>query len=263
MWGARGGCRIQRTGTPGTYAYNVDNNHANRPVNYVDFWAACRFANWLTNNQPIGSQDANSTEDGSYYLNGYIGTDGHTIVRKQQGRFFVPSQDEWYKSAYHKNDGVTANYWDYQTQGNTAPVSQLPPGVAEPSGSANYNAVDQVNGITEVGAYTLSPSAYDTFDQGGNVWEWDEQVMSTDPNFPDRQLRGGGFLSVAGDLRANTSIEHLPNFEDEDIGFRIVEVPEPATLSLLAIGGLATLRRRSGQALRRRSGQVLIRRGAR
>jgi hypothetical protein len=40
----------------------------------------------------------------------------------------------------------------------------------------------------------------------------------------------------------------------------IYTVPEPATLSLLALGGLAILRRRSGQALRRRSGQVLVRR---
>ncbi len=37
-------------------------------------------------------------------------------------------------------------------------------------------------------------------------------------------------------------------------------VPEPATLSLLALGGLAILRRRSGQALRRGSGLILRRR---
>ena len=29
---------------------------ANRPVNYVNFWDAARFANWLHNGQPVGPQ---------------------------------------------------------------------------------------------------------------------------------------------------------------------------------------------------------------
>ena len=40
----------------------------------------------------------------------------------------------------------------------------------------------------------------------------------------------------------------------------LTPVPEPATLSLLALGGLTILRRRSGQVLRRRSGRAVRRR---
>ena len=254
MSGARGACMIQQNGSPGSYTYSVDLNHANRPVNYVCFWDACRFVNWLTNGQPTGSQDANTTEDGSYCLNGQTGTDGRTIQRKtQRGRYFVPSENEWYKTAYYDpGKAGGAGYWDFPTLGNTAPTAELPPGSAEPNGSANYNAVDQANGITEVGAYDQSPSAYATFDQGGNVQEWDETIVNLGLGWASRQLLGGGFLSTGPDLRANASSNHFPNFEDEDIGFRVVEVPEPATLSLLAIGGLVVLRRGSGLVLRRR-----------
>lgn len=248
MWTARGNCGIQQTGTDGNYSYSVKSSHINRPVNYVSFWDACRFANWLTNGQPTGAEDANTTEDGSYALNGYTGEDGHTITRKQgMGRYFVPSEDEWYKAAYYDPDKTGgAGYWDYPAQGDLAPTAELPstPPRAKPPGAANYNAVDQVNGITIVGAYGLSTSAYDTFDQGGNVQEWDERVMWQDPNFPTRQVLGGGFLNTAAQLRANASNDEFPNFEDEDLGFRIVEIPEPATLSLLALCGLLSLRRR-------------------
>ena len=38
---------------------------------------------------------------------------------------------------------------------------------------------------TDVGAYTVSASPYGTFDQGGNVWEWNGYVL---PRFPGRRL---------------------------------------------------------------------------
>jgi hypothetical protein len=63
-------CNIKRTGSPGSFAYSVASDYANRPVNFVSWGDAARFANWLTHGQPTGAQDASTTEDGSYYLNG-------------------------------------------------------------------------------------------------------------------------------------------------------------------------------------------------
>ena len=51
-------CSIGRDGSPGSYAYSVPAEWANRPVNWICFWDACRFANWLQNGQPAGPQDA-------------------------------------------------------------------------------------------------------------------------------------------------------------------------------------------------------------
>ncbi len=44
----------------------------------------------------------------------------------------------------------------------------------------------QGSGDTETGAYTGSASPNGTFDQGGNVWEWNEEIVS----FSNRGIRG-------------------------------------------------------------------------
>jgi hypothetical protein len=125
MWDSDYGCKIERTGTIGNYSYRVASDRANRPVNYVSFWDACRFANWLHNGQPTGAQDLTTTEDGAYLLNGYTGYDGRWIVRKAGWRWAVTSEDEWYKAAYYKGGGTNAGYWSYPTQSDTMPSNQL------------------------------------------------------------------------------------------------------------------------------------------
>lgn len=48
-------------------------------------------------------------------------------------------------------------------------------------------------GPTHVGAYTGSASPYGTFDQGGNVYEWNEQIVGS-----SRGRRGGGWGDFVG-----------------------------------------------------------------
>lgn len=110
-----GGCNIQRSGTSDNYTYSVAADWANRPVNYVSYWDACRFANWLHNGQKSGAQDVTTTERGAYTLDGYNGNDGRTIQRNADWRWAVTSEDEWYKAAYYKGGGVDAGYWLYTT----------------------------------------------------------------------------------------------------------------------------------------------------
>ena len=70
MWRDSWGCKIQRSGSSGSYAYSVASDWADRPVNYVRWGDAARFSNWLTNGMPTGAQDLTTTEDGPYFLNG-------------------------------------------------------------------------------------------------------------------------------------------------------------------------------------------------
>ena len=245
------GCQITQNGDSGNYTYDFSGRHsgtvsywANRPVNYVGWGDAARFANWLHNGQPTGAQDSNTTEDGAYYLNGATNDAALLeVTRKVDWKWAIPAEDEWYKAAYHMNDGNTGNYYDYPTDSNSVPSNVLGE-PTDPGNNATFYDDGYTNDIpysTEFGAHENSDSPYGTFDQGGNVWEWNQVIIGS-----YRGMRGGGFYSLDGssNLLASSRYSHYPTGEGNDIGFRVVQIPEPATLSLLALGGLAMLRRR-------------------
>ena len=102
---------------------------------------------------------------------------------------------------------------------------------------ANYEF--SVGHPTDVGSYPY-PSPYGTFDQGGNCSEWNETLMGGS----SRCVRGGSFPSTYDGLLSSFRGGDDVSFESWGIAFRVVETPEPATLSMLALGGLAILRRR-------------------
>jgi formylglycine-generating enzyme required for sulfatase activity len=240
------GCNIKRTGVSGSYSYSVAPGWANRPVNYVSFWDACRFANWLHNGQPGGTQDESTTEDGAYTLTAQ-GVSNNTLTRNSSWRWAVTSEDEWYKAAYYdaaKPGGP--GYWLYPTSSNSVPSNDLltPDGGNNASFNQNGFTIDRPYYRTTVGEFESSESPYGTFDQGGNVWEWNEAVIGVS----SRGLRGGAFYSDTSssghDLLASLRFSYSATYEDCGFGLRVVQVPEPATLSLLALGGLLLARRR-------------------
>lgn len=236
------GCNIKRQGLPGGYTYSVAADWANRPVNLVSWGDAARFANWLTNGQPTGPQGLSTTEDGSYYLNGATSSAALlAVTRKANARFVIPTEDEWYKAAYHKNDGVTGNYWSYATGTSTTPSNDLVD--PDPGNNATFNDGSYTIGSpyyrTEVGSFENSESPYGTFDQDGNLWEWNEAIVDV----TNRGQRGGCFGNSEVSLRASSRSFGYPALQGH-FGFRVAYVPEPATLSLLILGGLAVMRRR-------------------
>lgn len=236
MWTRSYGCKIRRTGSSGAYKYEVASDYANRPVNFVSWGDAARFANWLHNGQPIGAQGSDTTEDGAYYLNGATSNEGLAVVRKANWKWAVTSEDEWYKAAYYKGGSANAGYWYYPTQSNTYPAWELS---ATSQNAANYR--DDVKGLligdpyyrTEVGAFRNSDSAYGTFDQGGNVYEWNESGSS-------RGIRGGYYGDGLGMETQSRSSNVPPTFEREYGGFRVAAmpapVPEPVTMTAVGIG---------------------------
>lgn len=211
----------------------------NRPVNYVSWYDTLRFANWLHNGQPNGPQGPGTTEDGAYAM-----SLGSSVIRKPGAVVFLPSEDEWYKTAYYKRGGTSAGYWDYPPQSDTAPTAEAPPGTDTVNGSANYEVgvfVDPTYYTTEVGAYSAKPSdsASGTFDQGSNVWEWNEADIFGDGSCRGR--RGGSFVSHAGNLHAKNRHSNYPTWESYSYGFRVASVPEPDSVTLLVCGLLAGL----------------------
>jgi formylglycine-generating enzyme required for sulfatase activity len=222
------GCNIVRTGSPGSYSYSVAGDWPERPVNYVSWGDAARFCNWLHNGQPARAQDPSTTEDGSYCLNGAM-TDAEllAVVREPDATWVIPSEDEWYKAAYHYNDGVTGDYWDYPTESDTVPTSEAAPGTDMTNGSANYYAGDYPIGgpywRAEVAAYDAKPSdsPYGTFDQGGNLNEWNETIVEGSY----RVVRGGSFGDNDRALHAARRYSGVQAIGIYQTGFRVAQVP--------------------------------------
>jgi formylglycine-generating enzyme required for sulfatase activity len=237
---------ISRSGVYGSYTYSVIGSGA-RPVTYVSWYDSARFVNWMQNGQPTGAQAAGTTETGAYTLNGNSGT----ITRNADWFYGLPSENEWYKPAYYQpaaQGGDADNYWLYPTASNTRPNSRN--GSATDPNSANFYYNDGIvngynggyavnnstvaptgNALTDVGAFTLADSFYGTYDQGGNVWEWNDAIVSGS----SRGYRGGTWSGVDY-LQSLIRGYGGPAVENNNLGFRIVMVPEPSVIGFMALG---------------------------
>jgi formylglycine-generating enzyme required for sulfatase activity len=188
------------------------------------------FCNWLT---------SGDVTQGAYAIDGngvVTGINRAAAVSTYGTAYFLPTEDEWYKAAYYKGGGLNAGYWDHPTQDD----DPNPPDGIDYAGDPQFDAVfddgfiqSQPSIITNVGV----ASAYGTFGQGGNVWEWNETLIG-----PSRGVRGGVWLYGSGHLRASYRGWDNPGYNVVTIGFRVASnavVPEPGCITALA--GLAVM----------------------
>ncbi len=246
---ARGGISFTSGAATGS-KYAVRTNMGNKPVNFVSWFDAARVSNWLHN----GATSAASMETGAYNLNN--ATSGDAVALLAGARFFIPSENQWYKAAYYKGGSTNAGYWAYATQSNSVPgavtANSTGDGSAGSSGNfANWNVAADWNGqdgnVTTVGT-NGGPSAYGAFDMTGNVREWNDHNSSSSHS---RGIRGGFWNSSSG-LSSSTRGNNLPNNENNILGFRVASlssdavVPEPSMMVIgmvFGLGGLAAKRR--------------------
>ena len=221
-------------------------NGVNSPATGISWYEAAKFVNYLNTSQ--NKQAAYSFDvSGEFQLWGASQYNGSNPYRHKDAYYFLPSVDEWYKAAYFDpNKTGGPGYWLYPTGSDSSPA--IVNGGTLPN-TAVYNGYNggaaAPSDINDAGG--LSP--YGTMAQGGNAWEWTESAYdsSNDSANEFRDYRGGSWPNSSDSLEAS----HRPlidfgdpTWEIDTFGFRVASVPEPSSLSLLALGGVVALGRR-------------------
>ena len=188
-----------------------------RPASGLSWYEAAKFVNYLnTSTGGVAAYKFDSNGNAQLWSVGDSGYNPSNLFRNSFATYWLPSTDEWYKAAYSSPSGA----WSNSLSGRY--------GLGISSGPVD---------ITDAGGQTV----WGTIGQGGNVWEWLESATDgSNNNITElRDQRGGSWFSQANALNSSIRVEQNPSVENEyNTGIRIASVPEPSTLSLLALGGL-------------------------
>jgi formylglycine-generating enzyme required for sulfatase activity len=212
------------TGNPSSaYDQNALYTGAQQPTGNVSWYETLQFCNYLTSGDKSKGAyqfSGNNTNPGNFQ-----GINRTAAISSYGIAYVIPTENEWYKAAYYKPDG--SGYSLYANGTNTAPIAGV---------NSNYNYAigvpwDITNG---------TPEQNSTFDMMGNIWEWNESLYGS--YYPC--IRGGTFGSSGIILSSPYRGYDSPYYEYLGIGFRVASVPEPATLLLLSLGGLALIKKR-------------------
>jgi formylglycine-generating enzyme required for sulfatase activity len=218
----------------------VGTSFGSMPVNFVTWFSAARFVNWLHNGQPSGTAATASMEVGAYTLNS--ATSGNLVARNAGAQVFLPSVNEWYKAGFYS--GSNSTYTLYPTKSNAAPTATVSNFTL--ANAANYNNASTLP--LNVGSYVNTSSAYGLFDMLGNVTEMTDNtglVAST-----SYRAMGGAYGGSASLWNSKSSATNqLGTARAANFGFRVAAVPEPGTIALAGLGiaslfGLDWMKRR-------------------
>jgi formylglycine-generating enzyme len=221
-------------------------NGVNRPATGISWYEAARYVNWLntsTGNAAAYKFDGNGTFQ--LWSSTDAGYNANNMFRNSLAKYVIPSNHEWYKAAYGNLDGTWNNF---ATGSDNAPTP-VASGTAANTSVYGQDVYQGPADITNAGA----ESPYGTMAQSGNVWEWMETTIDGINKTVGgvRGMRGGSWAddnSVYLDASWGSDY-YDPSFDDAfNLGFRVASVPEPPSLSLLALGGMvvALFRRKRG-----------------
>jgi len=170
--------------------------------------------------------------DARHWQSGDTGFDASNPFRNSNAYYFLPTEDEWVKAAYW--NGTNLQTW--------ARIGDLRPGQL----GCNYYYYDYATDPAGLWAATNGSSELNgTKNMMGNVWEWMETPYYSGDDVADarRAFRGGSYARVGLGgwfvIQSSYRGPDFPHSEDYDVGFRVASLPEPCSLVLLGLGGLA------------------------
>jgi hypothetical protein len=164
---------------------------------------------------------AGSTKTGAYTLNG--DTTSYLETRNTGASYFLPSENEWYKAALYKGGSTNAGYWAFATQSDTPPSNVLSATGTNNANDPGPSLADPTNFLTPVGSFASSPSYYGTFDQEGDVYQWNDAAYGGS----QRGLSGDAWEYSQGIVGYWNSLGLDPTRQNRDVGFRVASTPEP------------------------------------
>ncbi len=175
-------------------------------------------------------------------------------------KYWIPTENEWYKAAYYNPtlNSNTGGYYDWATQSDTAPGNAVgtgsnlantrtDTGFTKSSGPLlllqTPDPLKGPNMLTPVGTFSGSASYYETFDQDGNVTEWNESIYDPTAAFGDyngsingtRSKRGASFYNNdPGSSHRDDGL--MPNDGGYGAGFRLARNLNPPSNSTSSSG---------------------------
>ena len=149
-------------------AFCVKSGWGRKPVVYINFTSVCRYCNWLA---------SGDTENGSYDISETV------PIRCPGAKYFIPTEDEWYKAAYWRG----GRYVEYPT-GNSLPCLD----------QANFESGDEFSigasyYFADVEQFAESATPDGVVQMGGNAWELLENVSRDAKGRLQCHYRGGSF----------------------------------------------------------------------
>jgi formylglycine-generating enzyme required for sulfatase activity len=215
-----------------------------QPAANMTWYESAAFVNWLNTSRGfLPAYNLNwsgSTWSMDLWTAADAGYDASNPYRKSLAKYFLPSENEFYKAAFGKSDG--SGYYRYTTASDTDPIP-VTGGTSE--GTAVYYVGSQPASVYRAGGL----SSYGTMGQGGNVEGWVESAVDgvNDSATKWRACRNGYWYAVASDLRSTWRNCNHPDYEHDTKGFRVASVedvgsvPEPSTYALFGLGAIVML----------------------
>jgi formylglycine-generating enzyme required for sulfatase activity len=211
-------------GYPGeAYDDSASFTGAQQPTNGVSWYEAAQFCNYLTSGDK--SKGAYQFSGNNVNPGDFLGINRASAIASYGTIYVLPTEAEWYKAAYYKPDG--SGYSLYANGLDSIPAAD--------NGWNYYDGT--YSNPWNVGSGTQEQNG--TFDMMGNVDEWNETLY--DSSY--RVTRGGSFIYRERVLSSSAHCGYYEYGENSGVGFRVAEVPEPCSLVLLSLGGLALLRK--------------------
>jgi formylglycine-generating enzyme required for sulfatase activity len=208
------------------------------PSNRVTWFEAAQFVNYL--NTSTGNTAAYKFNDSTFTLWDVTDTgyDASNPFRNSNAKYFLPTENEWVKAAYW-NGTILQNY-----------ATKAGESVYQGNGTnGGWNYYSNGYATNPYGPWTVGSGSQElngTYDMMGNVREWMENPYVTGECISGaiRGIHGGSYEYYGYGLASYCRSYEYPGNEPAGIGFRVASIPEPCSLMLLGLGGLALQRLR-------------------